>query len=415
MPEIAEAQALLAISLASDEMKKAIRERQRRVDLQRSYSQALFWGKGFAAEETRTALARVGELESAAEKTPGRFVAYFAQCMSSFTRGEIRSARETAETFLKEAEAEGRTIEAGVARRTLGLVLLFQGNIGAARTILARVLNDYNPAQDADRPDAEVGAAAFLALTEWHLGEFERARQLINRATRPANEKAHILTVANALLLQAILESRRHDATATRNAAEALLALTEERGIRTFMDMGQVYVDWARGRLLDPRSGATELRRALAKLNAQGHKLGMPSFYGLLAELEVTQGPDTALTLIDEGLKIAEETGEHITDPYLYRLRGDILLKRDPTNPAPAEDAYRTSIAIAKQPGARSCELLASLSLAKLYQLTSRLAEAQAVLAPALEGFVPTPEMPEIAEAQALLVTIEAGTHARHG
>ena len=262
MPEIAEAQALLAISLASDEMKKAIRERQRRVDLQRSYSQALFWGKGFAAEETRTALARVGELESAAEKTPGRFVAYFAQCMSSFTRGEIRSARETAETFLKEAEAEGRTIEAGVARRTLGLVLLFQGNIGAARTILARVLNDYNPAQDADRPDAEVGAAAFLALTEWHLGEFERARQLINRATRPANEKAHILTVANALLLQAILESRRHDATATRNAAEALLALTEERGIRTFMDMGQVYVDWARGRLLDPRSGATELRRA---------------------------------------------------------------------------------------------------------------------------------------------------------
>ena len=351
MPEIAEAQALMAISLASDEMKKAIRERQRRVDLQRAYGQALFWGKGFAAEETRTALARVGELESAAEKTPGRFVAYFAQCMSSFTRGEIRAARETAETFLKEAEAEGRTIEAGVARRTLGLVLLFQGNFGAARTILARVLNDYNPAQDADGPDAEVGAAAFLALTEWHLGEFERARQLINRATRRANEKAHILTVANALLLQAILESRRHDAMATRNAAEALLALTEERGIRTFMDMGQVYVDWARGRLLDPRSGATELRRALAKLNAQGHKLGMPSFYGLLAELEVTQGPDTALTLIDEGLKIAEETGEHITDPYLYRLRGDILLKRDPTNPAPAEDAYRTSIAIAKQPG----------------------------------------------------------------
>ena len=62
--------------------------------------------------------------------------------------------------------------------------------------------------------------------------------------------------------------------------------------------------------------------------------------FWLTAELEVTQGPDTALTLIDEGLKIAEETGEHITDPYLYRLRGDILLKRDPTRSAPAEDAY---------------------------------------------------------------------------
>ena len=113
-------------------------------------------------------------------------------------------------------------------------------------------------------------------------------------------------------------------------------------------------------------------------------------------------------------MQIAEETGEHITDPYLHRLRGDILLKRDPANPAPAEEAYRTSIAVAKEQGARSFELLAALSLAKLYQSTGRLADAHAVLAPALEGFSPTPEMPEIAEAQALLVAIEAGAHVRH-
>ena len=178
--------------------------------------------------------------------------------------------------------------------------------------------------------------------------------------------------------------------------------------------MGQVYVDWARGRLLDPKLGARELRRALAKLNAQGHKLGMPSFHGLLAELEVTQGPDRALTLIDEGLQIAEETGERVTDFYLHRLRGDILLKRDPANPVPAEDAYRTAIAIAKRQSARSSELLASLLLAKLYRSTDRPADALAILAPALEGFAPTPEMPEIAEAQALLVAIEAGAHVTH-
>jgi hypothetical protein len=45
-------------------------------------------------------------------------------------------------------------------------------------------------------------------------------------------------------------------------------------------------------------------------------------------------------------------------------------------------------------------ELLAALSLAKLYQSTARPVEAHAVLAPALEGFSPTPEMPEIVEAQ---------------
>jgi hypothetical protein len=124
----------------------------------------------------------------------------------------------------------------------------------------------------------------------------------------------------------------------------------------------------------------------------------------LLAELvAVTSGPDAALTLINEGLAISQETGEHFSDPYLYRLRGDILMKRDPADPVPGEDAYRTAVAIAKDQGARSFQLLAALALAKLYQSTGCPAEAHAVLAPALEGFAPTPEMPEIAEAQALM------------
>ena len=94
-------------------------------------------------------------------------------------------------------------------------------------------------------------------------------------------------------------------------------------------------------------------------------------------------------------------------------MRGEILLKRDPSDPAPAEEAFRTSVAIAKEQSARSPVLLASLSLAKLLHSIGRAAEAHAVLAPALEGFAPTPEMPEIAEAQALLVAIEAGAHVR--
>jgi hypothetical protein len=61
--------------------------------------------------------------------------------------------------------------------------------------------------------------------------------------------------------------------------------------------------------------------------------------------------------------------------------------------------------------GARSLGLQAALSLAKLYQSIACPADAHAVLAPALEGFSPTPEMPEIAEARALLEAIEAGAH----
>jgi adenylate cyclase len=109
------------------------------------------------------------------------------------------------------------------------------------------------------------------------------------------------------------------------------------------------------------------------------------------------------LTRIDEALALAGETGEQWSDAILHRLRGEILLKGDPANTAPAEDAFLTAIAIAHQQKARSFELRAALSLAKLYHSTNRPADAHALLASALKGFSPTPEFPEIAEAQTLL------------
>jgi hypothetical protein len=70
--------------------------------------------------------------------------------------------------------------------------------------------------------------------------------------------------------------------------------------------------------------------------------------------------------------------------------------------------ALQAAIAIAEQQGMRSFGLRAALSLAKLYQSTGRPADAHAVLVPALEGFSPTPEMPEIEEAEELLAAWSA-------
>ena len=103
---------------------------------------------------------------------------------------------------------------------------------------------------------------------------------------------------------------------------------------------------------------------------------------------------------------LARETGGHAEEPFLHRIRGEILLKRDPVNPAAAEESFLAAIGIAQHQKARSFELRAALSLGKLYQSTGRAADAHAVLAPALEGFSPTPEFPEIEEAQALLDTL---------
>jgi hypothetical protein len=137
---------------------------------------------------------------------------------------------------------------------------------------------------------------------------------------------------------------------------------------------------------------------------ALDNKNGAPMFYGLIADLEAMTGhADSALTTIDLALATAIEMGEHWADSVLLRRKGEILSMRDTSA---GEAAFWRAIDVAKMQGARSHELIASLSLAKLYQSGNPLAEARALLAPALEGFSPTPEMPQIAEAQTLLSAI---------
>ena len=106
---------------------------------------------------------------------------------------------------------------------------------------------------------------------------------------------------------------------------------------------------------------------------------------------------------------MSERTGHRAFEAELDRVRGEMLLKRDPANLATAEEAFQTAIAMARRQATRSFELRAALSLAKLWQSTGHLADAHAILALALKGISPTLEMPGIAEAQALLQRLAHG------
>ena len=156
----------------------------------------------------------------------------------------------------------------------------------------------------------------------------------------------------------------------------------------------EVYANWAHGKDCDPEAGAIGLRQALETYLAQGNKSGAPSFYGLLAELEAMRPDvDGALAAIDAGFAIAEETGEHYTDPYLHRLRGEFLLMQWPDAPVSGRGSLPNRYRHCEGTGRAGVCPLASHSLAKLYQSTGRPADARAILAPALEGFSPTQEM----------------------
>jgi predicted ATPase len=239
------------------------------------------------------------------------------------------------------------------------------------------------------------------------MGDVEGARGLAGEALARADEADHAPTQANVYHLIALYQVLRGDPEPVRRMAKVLVDLSQEHGMALYLALGEADSSWARARLGNRESGVTGLREALAAYLRQGNKLFLPTALGLLAELEA-EGDDAngALQRINEALALANKTSVHWTDALLHRVRGEILLKRDPANPALAEEAFLAAIAVAQAQKAKSFELRAALRLSKLYQSTGRAIHAHAVLPPALEGFSPTQEMPEIAEAQALRAEI---------
>ena len=108
------------------------------------------------------------------------------------------------------------------------------------------------------------------------------------------------------------------------------------------------------------------MRNGMALFGEQSIRFPLPLCAVLLAEIEDEMGRiGPALTILDDALADAERTGQHHFDVELHRVRGQLLLNRDPANPAPAEEAFLTAIAVARQQGTRSFQLRAALSLAR--------------------------------------------------
>jgi predicted ATPase len=415
MPEIADAQALLA-ALAQTEEGKAQGQHQRRLRLQTAYGEALMYSKGYAAEETKAAFARAADLAADSNESAERFSASYGQCLGRLLRSEYQEAEDIARRLLHEAEAAKRRRQTARASNVVGQACLYQGKLSAAQSAFERALAEWRLAMDSAQPlqpwiDPVVMAESNLAHVAWLAGDPAHAHQLSEQAVQRANELGHAQTSAQALLLRSLLETLRDNPAAAHRSAELLLGLARERGMELYAIFSRVYSAWARSRLSSSKTGILELRQAIADYVKSGNKIAMPFFLGLLAQRQAdAEDVGAAISTIDEALARSRETRECLADAFLHRIRGDILLQRDSPDPRVAEEVYQTAIAIAKRQGARSYELLASLALAKLYQSADRAADAHAVLAPALEGFSPTPEMPEIAEAQALVESLARGS-----
>ena len=412
MPEIAEAEALLAALAETDEVKAAEAQRQRRTQLHVAYGNALIAARGYGASETSEAFARARELAVGGKDAPERLAADYGLWVGNYVRGELSAMRAHAETFLGDVEARPHSPEAGVAHRAAGITHWFAGEYLEAREHLEKALALFQPGRDDDLAfrfgqDAGVTAMQYLAIALWALGHVDRAVSLAAAAGARIAGLAHIATRVNGAMHKAIFEMMRGDLSASALNFAELSRLTREHDLPHWRAFGIFLQGLATAESGAPGGGLDEMRRGAGLLRDRNVLVVDGLIKIALADAEARAGDaDRALTILDDALATCERTGHRSFEAEPHRVRGEMLVRRDPANPTLAEEALQTAIAVSKRQATRSFELRASLALTKLYQSTGRPADAHDVLTPALEGFSSTPEMPEIAEAEALLAAL---------
>jgi predicted ATPase len=409
-PELTEAQTLLAALSASDAVKSAAALRQRRLSLQIGLGNALVWAKGYQAPETSAAFARARELASCEEDASERFSAYYGLWVGHLNGCEPAPVREMAELFLREATARPDCPEIVIAHRISGVTCFYFGDFPGAHDHFQKTVELYDAARHADfvnrfHQDPLVGAEIFDALTLWVLGRIDESLRLADRALVDAESAAHAPTMAHALLFAAWLGFFQRNPEAVATHSQALADIVSRYDLPSlFAGLAIFFQSWAKWSDAAEESRFAEMRRGLAIAREQGRVWLLHSCEAALAEAEGSAGEtDAGFRRLDDALAELERTEERWYEAGMHRIRAEILLKREPANTAAAEQSLQAAIAIAQSQKARSFELRAALSLAKLYRAANRDVDAYAVLAPAVEGFPPTEQFPELAEAQTLL------------
>ena len=383
-----------------------------RLRLQTSLGNALIWAKGHQAPETSAAFARARELASREENASERFSAYYGLWVGHHTRCEPDPQREIAELFLREATARPDCSEALVAHRISGQTRFYFGDFAGAHDHYQRTVELYDQARHRDfanwfGQDPRAAAEIIDAVTLWVLGRVDEALRLADRALTDAESAVHAPTMAYALQFAALLGLVRCDPETAASYSQALADIASRYELPAWLaGIAVFFQGWAKSSDGAEKSSLAEMRRGIGMYREQGMVYLVPSLEVALAEAESEAGAletDAGLRRLEDALAELERTEQRWYEAEIHRIRAEILLKRDPANTAAAEQSLQAAIVVAQWQKACSFELRAALSLAKLYRAANRDADAHAVLAPAVEGFPPTQQFPELTEAQALL------------
>jgi len=183
-----------------------------------------------------------------------------------------------------------------------------------------------------------------------------------------------------------------------------VIALCAEHGFTEILAYATVVRGSEMAQQGSNEEGIAQIQEGLAASRATGAELTRPCFLCLLAEACMETGRvDDGLSALTEALAAADQHGNRYYEAEMHRLQGELLIKQDDSNAVEAQSCFERAIEVARKQSAKSWELRATVSLARLLDRTGRRDEARAMLAQIYGWFTEGFDTRDLKDAKALL------------
>jgi tetratricopeptide (TPR) repeat protein len=283
------------------------------------------------------------------------------------------------------------------------MVLLFLAELAQARERLEQALALFDSVPVSSGSRDRVGALVYLGRTLWLLGFPDQALGRTREAEAAGQRSADPQVKGFGLALTQQVRTWCGNFDVVQEHAQALLEAPWARELSpALLSNADLFRGWVTAREGQPQ-GIALIRDELAEKARTPFLLYRALHGALLVEACAAVGRiDDAMSALDETLPFAEAE-EHYYEAELYRLRGELLLRRTVADRENAEQCIRKAIDIARRQGAKSWEVRATTSLARLLRDSGRHDEARVMLAELYGWFTEGFDTPDLKDAKALL------------
>jgi predicted ATPase len=390
--------------------------RREQIKVQVALITPLMHTKGYAAPETKAAAERarllIEQVEALGEPPEDPLLLFsvlYGFWAAHFVAFNGDAMRELAVRFLTLAEKQGATGPLMIGHRLMGASLMFTGDIMEGKAHFELAIALYDPAEHrllASRfgQDIRVVILSGRSWALWVLGHPDAAIADSERALKDARDIGQAATLMYALLWASWAQNHCGNYIAANALADELVALADESGSLNWKAYGMLFQGCVLANTGQPSNAVQMITSGLTAFRSTGSTLFVSSslLYLARAYAELDQFHD-AWRCVGEAINAVQVTKERWIEADIHRIAGEIALKSPEPDAAKAEGYFERALAVARKQQAKSWELRAAMSMARLWRDQGKRNEARDLLAPVYGWFTEGFDTLDLKEAKSLL------------